>query len=80
MMTLIAMAQRYRTRPSELLYLDDPYAAYCLDEVCCWISQQLEEGKRPFFRDADEFHSVGSGNQYAIQQFKNLGAEVKNFD
>jgi hypothetical protein len=27
------MAQAYATRPSELLGLDDPYVAFCLDEA-----------------------------------------------
>ena len=32
-MTLLGMSQTYRSRPSELLHIDDPYTAYCIDEA-----------------------------------------------
>lgn len=28
------MAQRYRVRPSELISVDEPYAAFCFDDAC----------------------------------------------
>lgn len=28
------MAKEYNKRPSEILFIDDPYTAFCLDEAC----------------------------------------------
>ena len=61
-----------------MLEIDDGFAAYCFDEVCCWIISQLEEGKRPFFsRNADG--GAASGNAATIEMMKKFGAEVRTF-
>lgn len=45
------VAQRYHSRPSQLLAIDDPYAAYCLDEAvttfCQGVEAKLEEVPTP---------------------------------
>ena len=77
------MARRFRSRPSEVLRMDDGFAAYCFDEACCFILSQLDEGKRPFFGHS----SAGNGrniqksvNSQTVEIMKNLGAEVIAFD
>lgn len=80
-LTVIYAAQRFRTKPSDILRIDDGYAAYCFDEACCFIISQLEDGKRPFFtRRQQEGHSQHSGNARTIDILKKLGAEVKGID
>jgi hypothetical protein len=37
------MAKAYRTRPSQLLGLNDPYLAYCLDEVALWLTVEATD-------------------------------------
>lgn len=32
-----------------ILRVDDPYTAYCLDEACLYIMQQMRDGKTPRF-------------------------------
>lgn len=27
----------------------DPYTAFCFDEACAYITQQMEDGKEPIF-------------------------------
>ena len=72
---------RDRITPSDILRIDDGYAAYCFDEACCFIISQLEDGKRPFFtRRQQEGHSQHSGNARTIDILKKLGAEVKGID
>lgn len=40
------MATLNRTRPSELLGIDDPYAAWCLDEACLFIVDKARVDKK----------------------------------
>ena len=80
-MTTLAMAQRYRKRPSELLCIDDGYTAYCLDEACEYIWRQMEEGKQPFFeQQGNAGHTRPSGNAATVDLLKKWGAEVKTVD
>lgn len=52
------MAQRYRTRPSELLALDNEYDAYCIDQAvltfAAGVEHMLEEVPTPKGRKAEE--------------------------
>jgi len=42
------MSKRYGRRPSRLVGVDDPYAAYCLDEACMYILCRIEsDGRLP---------------------------------
>ncbi|MBQ4313584.1 MAG: hypothetical protein IJC18_05165 [Clostridia bacterium] len=42
------MSKRFSARPSELMHIDDPYAAFCLDEACMYVMCRIEEdGKLP---------------------------------
>lgn len=43
------MAQRYRTTPAELLYLDDEYTAYCFNEACAIIMSHMDNKEEPLF-------------------------------
>lgn len=49
-MALLAMSQRYRRPPSELLHIDDEYTAYCLDEACAYIMTKMDNGEEPVFK------------------------------
>lgn len=44
------MCKMYRKMPSEILGLEDIYTAYCLNEACAYIMQQLNQKKEPHFR------------------------------
>lgn len=81
-LTVLFAAQKFRTKPSDILHITDGYEAYCFDEVCCYMITQLEEGKRPFF--GREYNSaagaVYSGNSQTVSILRNLGAEVKHID
>jgi len=39
------MSAAYATPPSRLIGLDDPYAAYCLDEAVCDYMARLRGGQ-----------------------------------
>ena len=42
------MIKRYSQRPSVLLGVEEPYAAYCIDEACMYILCRIEnEGRLP---------------------------------
>ena len=83
-MTVIFMAWRFRSRPSDILRIDDGYEAYCFDEACYWIISQLDEGKRPFFgRPESGAKTSGNAspsvNMQTVEMMKKLGAEVRIF-
>lgn len=40
------MCKRYNERPSVLLRVDEPYAAYCIDEACSYALCKIEESGR----------------------------------
>ena len=46
MKVLLALVQRYRKLPSEILHIEDPYDAYCLDEACAYVMSELDAGRR----------------------------------
>ncbi len=37
--------------PSEILNINDDYIAFCFNEACMYILQQLNEGKIPKWKD-----------------------------
>lgn len=43
------MAQRYRKTPAEILFLDDEYTSYCLNEACAVIISHLDKDEQPLF-------------------------------
>jgi len=48
LLSLLGMIKRYGQRPSLLVGVEDPYAAYCLDEACMYIMCRIEsEGRLP---------------------------------
>ena len=47
---ILNMSQRYRKAPSEILRVEDSYAAYCLDEACAYIMQKVADGEEIVFK------------------------------
>ncbi len=43
------MSNYYNQKPSELLEIEDGYVAHCLDAVCFYISQKIQNGDTPIF-------------------------------
>lgn len=41
----LALVQRYKRLPSELMHLSDPYTSYCFDEACAFIMSKLDAGE-----------------------------------
>lgn len=50
-MRIINLATKFNRLPSEIARLDDEYTAFCFDEACLYIITQLEDKKKPHFRD-----------------------------
>lgn len=47
---LINMSDRFRCRPSELLHVEEGYAAWCLDEACLYVQMRIDDGEEPVFK------------------------------
>lgn len=43
------MSRLYKVRPSSLLGIEEIYDAYCFDEACAYIINQIESDKTPHF-------------------------------
>ncbi|WP_369703029.1 hypothetical protein [Clostridium moutaii] len=39
------MAKTYKTRPSQILSIEDNYTAFCFDEACDYILSELSKEK-----------------------------------
>lgn len=48
-LSVLGLANTYKCLPSTLLDIYDPYTAFCFDEACAYIAQQIEEGEEPRF-------------------------------
>lgn len=50
-MRIINQALKFNRLPSEILRIDDEYTAFCFDEACLYIINQIENKKKPRFKD-----------------------------
>jgi hypothetical protein len=61
---LVLTARQWRTRPSELLDIDDPYVAYCVDEACAYIAEQTDRKKKPAFPKPEKDGQAAKGGAW----------------
>lgn len=47
------MSRRYRQRPSNIIGIDNDYAAYCFDEACIFLYEALENKQELKFDSGD---------------------------
>lgn len=40
----------FNVRPSEVMGIEDGYTAYCFDEACAFIVNEIRDGKKPIMR------------------------------
>ena len=63
------MCKRYGERPSVILRVDEPYAAYCIDEACCYALCKIEEtGRLPVELEK----SVAGGASDPVTKYRNM--------
>lgn len=58
--TLIAMSETHHRAPSEILKIDDPYTAWCIDEAAVYISAQIKRHKKPKWRKEQRRQAGGN--------------------
>lgn len=51
------------TRPSDIMGIEDAYTAFCFDEACSYIINQLKEGNKPVFKEGKD--SNGDTKHYS---------------
>jgi len=66
-MSVLTMAKNYKIRPSQIINLNSEYEAFCFDEACSYILNELnkEDAKEPRFDDETQH-----GNDDLIEYFK----------
>ncbi len=73
----MGMSKRYSVRPSNLLGVNDAYAAYCIDEAVLYIMCRIEEeGRLP--RSLERMTEPDS-NRETVKQLMNTGG-VEHID
>jgi hypothetical protein len=60
------MSQTYKIRPSEILDINDSYIAFCFDEACMYIVDQLKENNKPRFSDDEQSYNKPSNNSELV--------------
>lgn len=65
-MRIISLAKVYKKLPSEILGIDDEYTSFCFDEACAYITDRLQDKKRPQWED-EKKASAGKGNKELIK-------------
>ena len=74
------MATLNKARPSELLGVDDPYVAWCLDEACLFIIDKARKDKKePDFnrpKRLEKQKEKETTNSAAVAAFAALGVNV----
>lgn len=63
------MAREYRKRPSEILFIDDEFTAYCFDEVAFYLLSQAIDKKGQINWNRIRFKST----QKSIRKDNNKG-------
>lgn len=48
---VISQANRFKKLPSEIAFITDEYVAFCFNEACDYIISQLEQEKKPIWRE-----------------------------
>jgi len=44
---IIALSEKYKKLPSEIMYIEDEYTAFCLNEACEEISFRMKDKDSP---------------------------------
>lgn len=74
------MATLNKVRPSDLLGIDDPYAAWCLDEACLFIIDKARKDKKePDFdrpKRLAKQEQKETTNAAALEAFATFGVKV----
>ncbi|WP_141640061.1 hypothetical protein [Clostridium novyi] len=55
------MSKRYKIRPSKLLDIEDSYTAYCFDEACDYLIEELSKENPPDPDWIDKKNQQGKG-------------------
>ncbi|MCD3223784.1 hypothetical protein G8V04_14360 [Clostridium botulinum C/D] len=73
-MSVINMAQQFKKLPSEIMRIEDEYTAYCFNEACSYILNQMQQEEPPKFKFDDE---VSKGNNDFLEFVKENNKPVQ---
>lgn len=48
---MLSIAETFKKLPSEVLGIDDEYVAYCFNQACIHILNEIKDGKKPIFSE-----------------------------
>ncbi|WP_142415404.1 hypothetical protein [Hathewaya massiliensis] len=69
-MSILAISTQYKQRPSEIMGLTNDYEAFCFDETCIYIINEIskEDAKEPrWIEESKESHKDKSQNSNTIE-------------
>ena len=78
LLSLLGISKRYGQRPSSLLGVEEPYAAWCLDEACMYILCRIEnEGRLP--RSLQRLSEPASNRAAVLGMINTKGVEHHDY-
>lgn len=53
-MSVLTIARHYKLRPSQIINIDNDYEAFCFDEACAFIINEINSEKEPRFENEEK--------------------------
>lgn len=73
MIRILNLAKSHNLRPSEVLCISDSYTAFCFDEACDYIVNQLRDGKNIIWEHKGK---TKTGTIMPSDFYKSLGVTI----
>jgi hypothetical protein len=75
-MRVIKQSVRFNKLPSEIARINIEYEAFCFDEACMYIIEQIEDKKEPVFSEDRTDESTGERKTFLSEALKSKGGDV----
>lgn len=69
---VIAQAKEFKKLPSEILFIEDEYVAYCFNEACFYLMMRLKNGDKPNYRKFEEQERLSKQGKTSYSNFKDF--------
>lgn len=68
-MSILAISKQYKQRPSEIIGINNDYEAFCFDECCTYILNELSKENHKEPRFDDDYNEKNTNNSDVIGWF-----------
>lgn len=75
-MRVIKQSLRFQKLPSQIARIECEYEAFCFDEACMYIIEQIEDKKEPIFIEDRVDPNTGERKTFLSEALKSKGGDV----